>query len=109
MGRLLLIASILLAGCGSEAADPVQQGKDAPVVGDAKVFRAELEIRNLEAELSRYAAVNGDWPKDWLTLKRSAVDPWGRTYLFDVEDGVPVVWSLGPDGKEGTDDDVYTG
>lgn len=33
-------------------------------------------------------------------------DPWGRKYELRVEDGKPRVVSFGPDGAEGTEDDV---
>ncbi|MCA9040075.1 MAG: type II secretion system major pseudopilin GspG [Planctomycetaceae bacterium] len=35
-------------------------------------------------------------------------DPWGNDYQYEYEsgDGMPKVWSYGPDGEDGTDDDI---
>jgi len=34
------------------------------------------------------------------------VDPWGRPYGYRLENGMPYVWSYGPDGLSGTNDDL---
>ena len=33
-------------------------------------------------------------------------DPWGRPYGYRLQDGKPYIWSNGPDGLSGTDDDI---
>lgn len=39
------------------------------------------------------------------------LDPWGNAYQYEYpptrqEDDVPDIWSLGPDGQDGTEDDI---
>ena len=48
-------------------------------------------------------------------LKKTSVpkDPWGKSYLYEYpptrsKGDVPEIWSLGPDGEEGTDDDIIS-
>jgi hypothetical protein len=41
------------------------------------------------------------FPKDG-----SLEDPWGRPYGYRLEDNRPYIWSSGPDGILGTDDDI---
>jgi len=38
-------------------------------------------------------------------------DPWGNVYMYEYppthhKGGLPDIWSLGPDGEDGTDDDI---
>lgn len=33
-------------------------------------------------------------------------DPWDRPYGYRLHDGRPYIWSYGPDGISGTDDDI---
>ena len=33
-------------------------------------------------------------------------DPWGNKYVYRIREGEPFIFSSGPDGKEGTEDDV---
>jgi hypothetical protein len=33
-------------------------------------------------------------------------DPWGRPYGYRLDNGRPYIWSYGPDGLSGTDDDI---
>ncbi|MCK6552128.1 type II secretion system protein GspG [Myxococcota bacterium] len=34
-------------------------------------------------------------------------DGWGRPFHYRVDGHRPIVWSVGPDAEDGTDDDVY--
>jgi general secretion pathway protein G len=34
------------------------------------------------------------------------LDPWDNEYQYELRYGEPVIWSLGPDGVDGTDDDI---
>jgi len=95
MRRLLPL--LLLAACY----DPVDVANDAPVVADARTFRARMELRQRQAEADQHHALRGEWPED------CGVDPWGRSYVLDLDAEPPTVFSTGPDGEAGTDDDVY--
>ncbi len=99
------IPLLLLIACH----DPVEVAKDAPIVGDAKRFRAQLEITRLKTESEQFHALKGEWPDSWQALRRSGIDPWGEEYVLDSEDERAVIFSSGPDREIGTDDDVYGG
>jgi hypothetical protein len=77
------------------------------VTDRARELRIQQEIRYLRHEIEQRHALRGEWPEDWSFLRRSALDPWDREYLFEIEDGRAVVHSAGPDGEDGTADDVY--
>ena len=45
----------------------------------------------------------------WQALRRSGIDPWGEEYVLESEGNHAVIFSSGPYGEIGTDDDVYGG
>ena len=48
------------------------------------------------------------WLEPYLVPAEVPLDPWGRPYRYDLDrTGIPVVYSVGPDGKPGTRDDVH--
>ena len=95
------------------------------MVNDSKINLAKGDIRNIDLVLRQYKLVTGKYPAtaDGLDvllkpvsagkeplLEKQALDPWKRvykyvypgshrTYSFDL-------WSSGPDGQDGTEDDV---
>jgi hypothetical protein len=103
--KILLAALLLLAACDAEL-NRTGKGRSAPIVEDTQVFRAQLEMRQLAAEIAQHHALRGEWPADWRTLKRSGKDPWGGDYQFEIDGEIVTVFSAGPDGEFGTDDDV---
>ena len=103
--RPLLLALLLLPACDVELGKQ-PKGKAPPVVEDAQVFRAQLEMKTLAAELAQHHAMRGEWPEDWAALKRSGKDPWGNEYAFETDGERVSVFSAGPDGEFGTDDDL---
>ena len=92
-----ILPLMLLAACY----DPVDVANDSPVVADTRVFRARMELRQRQAEADQHHALRGEWPEE------CGRDPWGRAYVLDLDAEPPTVFSLGPDGEAGTDDDVY--
>jgi general secretion pathway protein G len=46
------------------------------------------------------------WAGPYLNKKSIPLDPWDNEYKFEAKDNVAKVWSVGPDGSDGTDDDV---
>lgn len=46
--------------------------------------------------------------KPYLTKKAIPLDPWDNEYRFEASGDGYRVWSTGPDGNDGTDDDVST-
>lgn len=83
---------------------------------DAKLKNARNEVLVLEGAAEQYMALksNGKCPKDLQELKaagelkRVNKDPWANDYQIDCsgEHGRVGVFSWGPDGKAGTEDDI---
>jgi general secretion pathway protein G len=46
------------------------------------------------------------WAGPYLNKKSIPLDPWDNEYKYEAKDNVAKVWSVGPDGSDGTDDDV---
>ncbi|MBX5482931.1 MAG: type II secretion system protein GspG [Myxococcaceae bacterium] len=72
--------------------------------------RARLDLKNFESALKMYHRKKGTWPTEQeglAAVQRSGIlielpkDPWGRPYHFAVENGIPVVTTLGRDGRPG--------
>lgn len=101
----------------------------------ARVSRAESDLYTLGGALDSYFLVFGDYPDvesatNLLTFTRetltrdgdeyefknllpqgfSAVDPWNHPYVYNLkqpyDDLIYDISSKGPDGKEGTSDDI---
>jgi len=100
--RAAVLLALVLASCGYQP--------DAPgaIVHDARRVRADLEMKQLVADLKQHFAVHGEWPADWSAVKRAGIDPWGEEYAFEVEDDIAVVISAGPDHEFETGDDVVS-
>ena len=105
MRTLVATIALLAAGCDIGVGNQ-PKGKAPPVVEDAQIFRAQLEMRTLAAEVEQHHALRGEWPADWRTLKRSGMDPWGNEYVFEIDGEKASVFSAGRDGEFGTDDDL---
>lgn len=76
---------------------------------DLKVFRETSVVTNLELIKNRtdvYRVTNGRYPEK-LDELGGGEDPWGRPYVYRLKDDGFIIFSLGRDGIEGTDDDVY--
>jgi general secretion pathway protein G len=90
------------------------------ILGDSKVDIAKLAVRKLANEafpqwLARHpdkACPERIEELAELTDSEDAKDPWGGSYRMACPPGLPAgakriaIMSAGPDGKEGTDDDV---
>ena len=94
---------------GDEAGGPV--GRRA----EAHVEVAEIEIRRLMEMVNMYYITNSELPGELEALTDSAnpltdeipEDPWGNEYVYEVEGEREFdIFSPGPDGEAGTDDDV---
>lgn len=69
-------------------------------------LKAVNDIDELRFMAEVYKYKNGSYPQK-LQQIGSAKDPWGRTYVYSVENDNLIILSAGPDGKVGTADDVY--
>ena len=97
---------------------------------DSKNGTAQIYVRSLANEISLYEATNGyppttqqglaalvvrpsgePIPRKWSQREdKIELDPWAKEYLYDSPGKHNVngfdVYSAGPDGKPGTDDDI---
>lgn len=95
----------------------------------ARITAAQSQIATFGTALDAYEVDNGQYPrgrdglldlveqprdaKDWKgPYMRGDIpdDPWGRPYLYESPGRRNVssydLWSVGPDGQDGTDDDI---
>jgi general secretion pathway protein G len=48
-----------------------------------------------------------NWDGPYISTDSLPKDPWGHDYKYElVDDSTPHIWSMGPDGQDGTDDDI---
>ena len=64
-----------------------------------------------EGEDSEKAA--SKWDGSYLVKSEIPVDPWGNEYQYEYpsthsRDDQPDIWSFGPDGEDGTEDDIFS-
>lgn len=99
----LVISLIVVAlqGAGSQGWQVVLWSGDS--LNRIKAVRAIEELR-FEAEVYKYQ--NGSYPQG-LDQIGGRKDPWGRSYLYSIENSTLKIFSAGLDGKAGTTDDVY--
>lgn len=96
---------------------------------EAKAVAARVDIASLGLALSMFEIEIGRYPTaaeglaalaeapagvpDWSGpyVQEVPVDPWGRPYAYAGagDDGYPIVYCLGPDGVDGTEDDITSG
>jgi general secretion pathway protein G len=98
-----------------------------PASDSAKRKIARGDVANITVAIKLYRLHNDRYPttdegvdillapstsKDWKEpfLDRKPIDPWGRKYQYRYPGTRNTagfdLWSMGPDGKDGTDDDV---
>lgn len=112
MGKLIFIIIVLLgAGMAFPTTRAMMETKAAPVIDGvkAKVVPGRLEAMadQLEARVGRGEKFPNNWP-GWLErdYSSSAQDPWGNLYFLEIGRNDFTVGSAGPDGQEGTPDDI---
>lgn len=71
-----------------------------------KGMRTSFNIERLKTDIDIYNAVNGLYPER-LEVIAEKKDQWGRPYIYKLAEGGFTLFSSGPDGIEGTGDDVY--
>jgi hypothetical protein len=71
-----------------------------------KKFRASEAVDDLRFRIAAYKFEHGAYPQTLQTIGQKA-DPWGNSYIYRVNDYSFLVLSPGPDGQEGTPDDIY--
>lgn len=102
------------------ASEPSDEGPYTleELLQQAKVDMAETELATLRHALDLFYVLHGHYPTrlDELAqdvegmgpvLERLPQDPWDQPYQYQAEGDAVVLFSGGPDGAPGTDDDVY--
>lgn len=120
------IIFIIVAVVAVAAGYLVVMPKVETVSANAQVTAADSDINTtLKTELTQYFADTGGYPgslhdlvvapagvSNWRGpyLPKDPVDPWGNAYIYHCPGGHNPssydLMSAGPDGKEGTDDDI---
>ncbi len=72
----------------------------------AKTAAASKQVAELRFRAEAYRIERGVYPSDLSALGAGA-DPWGRPFVYRREDVSLLIASPGPDGRDGTADDVY--
>ena len=90
----------------------------------AKRDAAKVDINNLKQQVELFRAHVGRCPEEWQELitrpeenedwsgpylEKEPVDPWGKKYIYrrtEDENHDYEIISCGPDGNEGTEDDI---
>jgi general secretion pathway protein G len=98
------------------------------VMGDAQNLKAKKEVGDLKVKLEMFRAENGMFPPSgnglealvnnpgnaprWRQyMKALPKDPWGNDYRYlnpGTHGGEVDIFSIGPDKREGTEDDIGT-
>jgi len=101
-----LLATLVIANVGDNADRAREQVARTNATGIAHAVRAfRAREGRLPASLSALVQVDVRGRRDLEALPR---DPWGHEFLL-IQDDVPPGWevvSAGPDGDEGTEDDI---
>ena len=71
-----------------------------------KRFSASEAVDALRFKIDAYKFEYGSYPEKLNVVSRE-LDPWGNPFIYKQNDYAFVVLSKGPDGKEGTTDDIY--
>ena len=122
-GLVLLMLAVVGSMVISAARNGVGFGKKRI---ERKPLQAQQSMRALAVALGRYKFHVGDYPttseglaalaaKAWRKqgwdgpyVNHIVDDPWGNAYVYETrpEGGHPILYSMGPDGRAGTTDDV---
>jgi len=93
LGRTVLLAALSCAACSEPPLEEARTGCKARYDRYMRWVTAHGRAPETPAELEEVMPPDG-------------LDPWGRPYVLDDEAGEVRIWSWGPDGVEGTDDDL---
>lgn len=107
----------LLAGIvGTQVIPMLIEGTETTARTQLSVFRDALELYYLDhtrypEDLADLVLPTKKRPFGYLDAKTVPEDPWGAEYLYDPRGGEArpyLIWSAGPDGQDGTEDDITT-
>lgn len=117
----VLLVLVILVVLGSMATVAITGQRDN---ADRQAARAQVQIFDRAVELYRFdmkkypgsledlidrpsdSKMAERWGGPYLTKKKMPLDPWDEEYRYESKDDSYRVWSTGPDGSDGTDDDI---
>ncbi|TAL28916.1 MAG: hypothetical protein EPN94_00120 [Nitrospirae bacterium] len=73
---------------------------------DIKKIQTSWNIDDIRFKIEKYLYENGSYPTSIEHITKMN-DEWGNPFIYKTDDNNFVLLSAGPDGKEGTEDDVY--
>ncbi len=119
----LMVVVIIIAALAGMVLPRLMPASDAAKRRIARhdIANIELALKLFRLHMNRYPtteeglailivppAASKDWTEPF--LDRLPMDPWGHPYRYrrpGTRDNAPFdVWSVGPDGRDGTEDDV---
>lgn len=117
----VLLVLVILVVLGSMATVAVTGQQDKALRNSA---RAQVQLFDRSVEQFRFdmkklpesleelvdepsdAKLADRWAGPYLDKKKIPLDPWDQEYRYEAKDDSHRVWSVGPDGSDGTDDDI---
>lgn len=71
------------------------------------MLKSEEDIDRIRFLIKAYRYENGTYPSSISQVTEKNIDRWGRPYFYKAEHYDFVLYSIGPDGIPGTEDDIY--
>lgn len=111
-GLLSVLMSLTTIAVAHHAPAPTDVGP----MHSANKRTAEIDVRRLRESVQTYYTIEGELPETLDELTRGTTeifdevptDPWGNDYIYEIKDDRKFeIYSAGPDGKPGTDDDIH--
>ena len=123
---LLVLFCILAIACAgiffylNDAQMPEQASFLATEVTQLKVYEIETALQSYRLTIGNYPTTEQGLgalqqcppdladPDRWRGpyIEELPLDAWNRPYQYRLDDDDPMIWSIGPDGIDGTDDDI---
>jgi general secretion pathway protein G len=112
---VLVILGLLTALVAPRVLDQIGRAKSRAAAADVKSIAAALDLYRLDvgaypdpalglAALIKAPPGAANWAGPYLQKSTAPTDPWDRPYLYLLPaDGLPLIETLGRDGKEGGD------
>jgi general secretion pathway protein G len=117
----VLLVLVILVVLGSMAASVFSGTQDDALRKAAKgqlgIFDRSIDLykfhcRQYPKSLEELVEAPGDkalserWEGPYIKGSKLPLDPWDNEYRFKVDGDTVRVWSTGPDGQDGSDDDI---